>query len=131
MTTTPKIVILAVVIVLGMIALAVVAGAIVLQATGNGPLPGEVLAIGAGAAGAVGGVLASTRTTPELPPGAVLQQGATTITAPTTAQNAGETASGTPVAAPVAPVLSPAQQFADQFPPSHDGPVEYADPPAG
>lgn len=126
MTTTPKVVILAVVIVLGAIALAVVAGAIVLQATGNGQLPGEVLAIGAGAAGAVGGVLASTRTTPELPPGAQLTGGAVTLTTPIVAQNAGETAGGQPVAAPV---LSPAQTHADAFGPSHAGPVEYADAP--
>lgn len=120
MTTTPKSVILAVVVVLGAIALAVVAGAIVLQATGNGPLPGEVLAIGAGAAGAVGGVLASTRTTPELPPGAQLTGGATTLTTPT-AGNAGSNAPNpAPTTVASSSGLSTAQTHADQFAPSAD-----------
>ncbi len=83
MTTTPKSVILAVVVVLGTIAIAVIGGQIVLQLTHNGSLPDSIVVIGAGAAGAVGGVLASTRTMPDLPEGSTLTSGSTTLTNPT------------------------------------------------
>lgn len=109
MTTTPKSVILAVVIFLGLVVLGVVAGAIALQLAGKGDLPGSLVTLGGTALGALAGVLASTRTTPELPPGAQLTGGAVTLTTPTVAQNAGETASGTPVVAPEAyPATLPA-----------------------
>lgn len=105
MTTTPKAVILAVVVFLGLIVLCVIAGSVVLQLTGNGPMPSDIQNLGLVALGALAGVLATTRTTPELPPGAQLTGGATSLTTPTIAQNAGETASGVPVAAPAAPAV--------------------------
>lgn len=110
MTTTPKSVILAVVVMLGLIALAVVGGSVALAATGNSALPDSIVVIGASAAAGMTGLLASTRTTPELPPGAQLTGGATTLTTPTTAENAGETPSGTPLTArvvDVTPTASP------------------------
>lgn len=99
MTTTPKSVITAVVVILGLIALAVVGGEIVLRLLDKPLLPNDIVVIGAAAAGAIGGVLASTRTTPELPSGSTLTGGAVTLTTPTMAQDAGETASGSPVPA--------------------------------
>lgn len=110
MTTTPKSVILAVVVMLGLIALAVVGGSVALAATGNSALPDSIVVIGASAAAGMTGLLASTRTTPELPPGAQLTGGATTLTTPTTAENAGETPSGTPLTARVVDVPDPAPQ---------------------
>lgn len=62
-SSTPKAVIMAVVIILGLIVLAVVGGAVILAVMGEKSLPGEIVTIGAGSAGALGGLLASTRTT--------------------------------------------------------------------
>lgn len=45
---------------LGLVAALVVAGAVVLAALERSPLPGEITTIGAGAAGALGAMLAST-----------------------------------------------------------------------
>lgn len=59
---TSRTTVLAVVISLGLIALCVVAGALILAAFEK-PVPGEVISIGAGASGALAGVLASTRST--------------------------------------------------------------------
>lgn len=113
MTTTPKSVILAVVVVLGLFALGALAGCIFLLDSGKDATVVAVIATPMGVAlGLVGGMLASARTTPELPPGSQLVGGAVTLTTPTTAQNDGETFSGTPlvpaaVSSPVAPQYAP------------------------
>lgn len=83
MTTTPKSVIMAVVIVLGLFALASLGAVTFLLSDGQ---TGETVAIIVGpmgvAIGAVAGVLASTRTTPELAAGQQLVGGQTVLTGP-------------------------------------------------
>lgn len=79
-TTTPKLVIVLVVFMLGLIALAVVIGEIVLLALGKPLLPDLVVGIGVACAAGLTGLLAGTRTTPELPAGTTLQMGGTTLT---------------------------------------------------
>lgn len=100
MTTTPKSVILAVVLFLGVFALLGLAGVVFLIDRGHAT--GAEIALVSSptvfALGALAGLLGSTRTTPELPEGAQLTGGAITLTTPTAAQNAGETFSGTPLA---------------------------------
>lgn len=80
MTTTPKSVILAVVIVLGLVVLTVAGGEVALVATHNGHLPPIIVGMATGALGGLIGLLGSTRTTPELPPGTTLTGGTTTLT---------------------------------------------------
>lgn len=134
MTTTPKSVILAVVVFLGLIVLGVIAGAVVLQMTGNGTLPRDIQNLGLVALGALGATLATTRTTPELPPGAALTQGQTTMTTPTAAENIGETFSGQPLVATVGlvesnPAKSTAQTHAAEYPASGPPVTDYATAP--
>lgn len=72
MTATPKSVIMAVVVIIGAVVLAVVAADAALIATGNPTLPSQIETLApVGLAGVIG-LLASTRTTPELPPGTTL-----------------------------------------------------------
>jgi hypothetical protein len=79
--TTPKAVILAVVIVLGLFALGALGACFVLLENGKNPTVVAVIATPMGVAlGLVGGILASPRTTPEIPPGGQVTTGATTIT---------------------------------------------------
>lgn len=60
---TSKTTVLAVVISLAVIAIITVAGAVILAASGDSPLPDSIVTIGAAASGALAGVLASTRST--------------------------------------------------------------------
>lgn len=105
MTTTPKSVILAVVVFLGVFTLLGLVGTVFLIDRGHAT--GAEIALVSSptvfALGVLGGILASPRTTPELPPGTTLTGGQVTLSTATTAQNAGETGSGVPVAPAVAP----------------------------
>ena len=82
MTTTPKSVILATVILLGLVVLAIVVGEVILVASGDPSLPADVLVLGGTALGGLVGLLAHTGTTPTVPAGSTLTVGQTTLTAP-------------------------------------------------
>lgn len=83
MTSTPKSVILAVVVILGVFALAALGAVTYLIADGQSAATVAILSTPMGLAlGGIIGLLASTRTTPELPPGGTLTTGTTTISAP-------------------------------------------------
>ncbi len=81
MTATPKSVILAVVVFLGVFALLGLVGTVYLIDQGHAT--GAEIALVSSptvfALGAIAGILGSTRTTPELPPGGQITTGSTTI----------------------------------------------------
>lgn len=62
-SSTPRSVILAVVIILGVIGLAVIGGSVLLAVLEKPPLPTSIVVLGSTSIGAVAGMLASTRTT--------------------------------------------------------------------
>lgn len=82
MTTTPKSVIMTIVVIIGLVVVSVVIADAALLATGNPTLPSQIETLApVGLAGVIG-LLASTRTTPELAPGQQLSTAGTTLTGP-------------------------------------------------
>lgn len=82
MPTTPKAVILAVVVFLGLIVLSVVVGSVALAFLDKKPLPDVIVGLATLSAGGMIGLLGSTRSAPDVPPGGSVTTGATTVTGP-------------------------------------------------